>query len=89
MPWRKCHRMDEKRKFLSRFLDGEKIAVPRRAGPSESRGSPATESSTGIGKGGRAFTDRSRRPQSQRPPSTEMSCIRIENSGDSRKAFLP
>lgn len=27
MPWKECHKMDEKLKFVPRFLDGEKIAV--------------------------------------------------------------
>jgi hypothetical protein len=27
MPWKECRKMDEKLKFVSRFIDGEKIAV--------------------------------------------------------------
>jgi putative transposase len=27
MPWKECHKMDEKLRFVSRFLDGEKIAA--------------------------------------------------------------
>ena len=27
MPWKECRKMDEKLKFVSRFLDGEKIAA--------------------------------------------------------------
>ena len=27
MPWKECQKMDEKLKFVSRFLDGEKIAA--------------------------------------------------------------
>ena len=27
MPWRKCHKMDERLKFVARRLDGEKTAV--------------------------------------------------------------
>ena len=27
MPWKECRKMDEKLRFVSRFLDGEKIAV--------------------------------------------------------------
>ena len=27
MPWKECHSMDEKLRFVSRFADGEKIAA--------------------------------------------------------------
>jgi len=27
MPWRECNKMDEKIKFVARYMDGEKIAV--------------------------------------------------------------
>ena len=27
MPWKECRKMDEKLRFVSRFLDGEKIAA--------------------------------------------------------------
>jgi len=30
MPWKECRKMDEKLRFVSRFLDGEKIASPCR-----------------------------------------------------------
>ena len=30
MPWKACHKVDEKLKFVSRFADGEKIAFLRR-----------------------------------------------------------
>ena len=27
MPWRECHKMDERLRFVARLLDGEKMAV--------------------------------------------------------------
>jgi len=27
MPWKECHKIDEKLRFVSRFLNGEKIAA--------------------------------------------------------------
>ena len=29
MPWRECHTMDERLRFVARLLDGEKMAAAR------------------------------------------------------------
>lgn len=65
MPWKECRKMDEKLKFVSRFLDGEKIAaLCREFEISRVTGrkfiDPYRES------GLEAFTDCSRRPYTAR-----------------------
>jgi putative transposase len=64
MPWKECHKMDEKLKFVSRYLDGEKIAVLcREFGISRVTGHSIIERYRQCGV--QAFTDRSRRPYRQ------------------------
>ena len=64
MPWKECQKVDEKLRFVSRFLDGEKIAaLCREFGISRVTGHKI------IGRyrdcGMEAFTERSRRPYHQ------------------------
>jgi Helix-turn-helix domain len=64
MPWKECRKMDEKLKFVSRFLDGEKIAVLcREFGISRVTGHKIIDRYRESGL--EAFTDRSRRPYRQ------------------------
>lgn len=64
MPWKECHKVDEKLKFVSRFLDGEKIAVLcREFGISRVTGHSIIERYRQCGV--QAFNDRSRRPYRQ------------------------
>src|SRR3989304_4639451 len=64
MPWKECHKMDEKLKFVSRFLDGEKIAsLCREFGISRVTGHKIIDRYRESGL--EAFTDRSRRPYRQ------------------------
>ncbi len=61
MPWKECRKMDEKLKFVSRFLDGEKIAaLCREFGISRVTGHKIIDRYRESGL--EAFTDRSRRP---------------------------
>jgi putative transposase len=64
MPWKECHKVDEKLKFVSRYLDGEKIAVLcREFGISRVTGHSIIDRYRQCGV--QAFTDRSRRPYRQ------------------------
>lgn len=64
MPWKECRKMDEKLKFVSRFLDGEKIAaLCREFGISRVTGHKIIDRYRESGL--EAFTDRSRRPYRQ------------------------
>jgi putative transposase len=64
MPWKECQKMDEKLKFVSRFLDGEKIAaLCREFGISRVTGHKIIDRYRESGL--EAFTDRSRRPYRQ------------------------
>lgn len=64
MPWKECQKMDEKLRFVSRYLDGEKIAVLcREFGISRVTGHKIIERYRDCGA--EAFTDRSRRPYRQ------------------------
>jgi putative transposase len=64
MPWKECHKMDEKLRFVSRFLDGEKIAaLCREFGISRVTGHKIIDRHRESGL--EAFTDRSRRPYRQ------------------------
>jgi putative transposase len=61
MPWKECQRMDEKLKFVARYMDGEKIAVLcREFGISRVTGHKIINRYRHSGV--EAFTDRSRRP---------------------------
>ena len=64
MPWNESTKMDEKLKFVSRFLDGEKIAVLcRELGISRVTGHKILDRYKESGL--EAFSDRSRRPYRQ------------------------
>lgn len=64
MPWKECNKMDEKLKFVSRYLDGEKIAVLcREFGISRVTGHKIIERYKNSGL--EALTDKSRRPYRQ------------------------
>src|SRR5271154_5248062 len=64
MPWKECQRMDEKLRFVARYLDGEKIAaLCREFGISRVTGHSIIERYRESGM--EAFTDRSRRPYRQ------------------------
>jgi putative transposase len=61
MPWKECKTMDEKLKFVARFLDGEKISVLcREFGVSRKTGHKILGRYKNYGVEG--LTDRSRRP---------------------------
>ena len=61
MPWRECHTMDERLRFVARRLDGEKMAVLcREFGISHKTGYKIFSRYKGCGVEG--LTDRSRRP---------------------------
>ncbi len=61
MPWNESTKMDEKLRFVSRFLDGEKIApLCAEFGISRVTGHKIIERYKDSGL--EAFTDRSRRP---------------------------
>jgi lysophospholipid acyltransferase (LPLAT)-like uncharacterized protein len=61
MPWKECRKMDQKLKFVSRFLDGEKVAaLCREFGISLVTSHRIIHPCRQIG--GQAFTDRSHRP---------------------------
>ena len=62
MPWKECHVMDERLRFVARLLDGEKMADVC-ATSSGSRARPATRSTSATKHiGVHGLTDRSRRP---------------------------
>lgn len=64
MPWKECNKVDEKLKFVARYLDGEKIAVLcREFGISRVTGHKIIDRYKESGL--TALTDRSRRPYRQ------------------------
>ena len=64
MPWKECQKMDEKLRFVARYLDGEKIAaLCREFGISRVTGHKIIDRYRESGM--EAFTDRSRRPYRQ------------------------
>ena len=81
MPWKECQKMDEKLRFVARYLDGEKIApLCREFGISRVTGHNIIERYRDCGT--EAFTDRSRRPyrQANRLPSQiESLIVRVKN----------
>ena len=67
MPWNESTKMDEKLKFVSRYLDGEKIAtLCQEFGISRVTGYKIIDRYKDSGL--EAFTDRSRRPLSASQP---------------------
>ncbi len=68
MPWNESTKMDEKLRFVSRFLDGEKIApLCAEFGISRVTGHKIIERYKDSGQ--EAFSDRSRRPFRQAKPT--------------------
>ena len=80
MPWKECHAMDERLRFVARLLDGEKMAlVCEEFGISRKTGYKIFEryKDTGI----RGLTDRSRRPHryaNRLPVAIEKLIVRLK-----------
>ena len=69
MPWKECHVMDERLRFVARLLEGEKMApLCAEFGISRKTGYKIFDRYKDCGV--QAFTDRSRRPYRQ-PTSNE------------------
>src|SRR5882724_437987 len=80
MPWKECHVMDERLRFVARLLEGEKMAPLCAAfGISRKTGYKLFERYKDCGLG--AFTDRSRRPYRQAnrlPAPIEATIVRLK-----------
>jgi putative transposase len=80
MPWKECHVVDERLRFVARLLDGEKMAVVCKAfGISRKTGYKIYERYQQAGASG--LTDRSRRPYrhaNQLPMAIEKSIVRLK-----------
>src|SRR5919201_682050 len=80
MPWKECHVMDERLRFVARLLEGEKMAPLCAAfGISRKTGYKIFERYKDCGV--QAFTDRSRRPYRQAnrlPPQLEAVIVRLK-----------
>jgi len=80
MPWRECHVMDERLRFVARLLEGEKMApLCAEFGISRKTGYKIYDRYKDCGVG--AFTDRSRRPHRQAnrlPPQVEAVIVRLK-----------
>jgi putative transposase len=80
MPWKECHVMDERVRFVARLLDGEKMAVVcDEFGISRKTGYKIYQRYKDIGT--RGLTDRSRRPNrhaNQLPMPVEKAIVRLK-----------
>src|SRR3981189_69306 len=80
MPWKECHVMDERLRFVARLLEGEKMArLCAEVGISRKTGYKIFERYKDCGVA--AFTDRSRRPYRQAnrlPPELEAVIVRLK-----------
>src|SRR5829696_7834524 len=80
MPWKECHVVDERLRFVARLLDGENMAVVCKAfGISRKTGYKIYERYQQAGASG--LTDRSRRPYrhaNQLPMAIEKSIVRLK-----------
>jgi putative transposase len=80
MPWKECHVMDERVRFISRLLDGEQMArLCAEFGISRKTGYKIFRRYKGCGVEG--LTDRSRRPQrhaNQLPEAIEKLIVRLK-----------
>jgi putative transposase len=80
MPWKECHPMDERMRFVARLLEGEKMApLCAEFGISRKTGYKIFERYKDCGV--QAFTDRSRRPYRQAnrlPPQLEAAIVRLK-----------
>jgi len=80
MPWKECHVMDERLRFVARLLEGEKMApLCAEFGISRKTGYKIFDRYKDCGV--QAFTDRSRRPYRQAnrlPPQLEAVIVRLK-----------
>ena len=80
MPWKECHVMDERLRFVARLLEGEKMApLCAEFGISRKTGYKIFERYKDCGVA--AFSDRSRRPYRQAnrlPPQLEAVIVRLK-----------
>jgi putative transposase len=80
MPWKECHVVDERLRFIARLLDGEKMArLCAEFGISRKTGYKILRRYQGCGVDG--LTDRSRRPQrhaNQLPAALEQLIVRLK-----------
>ena len=80
MPWKECHVMDERLRFVARLLEGEKMApLCAEFGISRKTGYKIFDRYKDCGVA--AFTDRSRRPYRQAnrlPPQLEALIVRLK-----------
>ena len=80
MPWKECHVMDERVRFIARLLDGEKMAVLcDEFGISRKAGYKIYQRYKDIGT--RGLSDRSRRPHrhaNQLPMPVEKAIVRLK-----------
>ena len=80
MPWKECHVMDERLRFVARLLEGEKMApLCAEFGISRKTGYKIFDRYKDCGVA--AFTDRSRRPHRQAnrlPPQLEAVIVRLK-----------
>jgi putative transposase len=80
MPWKECHVMDERLRFVARLLEGEKMApLCAEFGISRKTGYKIFDRYKDCGVG--AFSDRSRRPHRQAnrlPPQLEAVIVRLK-----------
>src|SRR5881409_414397 len=80
MPWKECHVMDERLRFVARLLEGEKMApLCAEFGISRKTGYKIFERYKDCGVA--AFIDRSRRPYRQAnrlPPQLEAVIVRLK-----------
>src|SRR5260370_36721615 len=80
MPWKECHVMDERLRFVARLLEGEKMApLCAEFGISRKTGYKIYDRYKDCGV--QAFTDRSRRPYRQAnrlPPPLEAVLLRLK-----------
>src|SRR4051795_8981228 len=80
MPWKECHVMDERLRFVARLLEGEKMApLCAEFGISRKTGYKIFERYKDCGVA--AFSDRSRRPYRQAnrlPPQLEATIVRLK-----------
>ena len=82
MPWKECHVMDERLRFVARLLEGEKMApLCAEFGISRKTGYKIFDRYKDCG--GQAFTDRSRRPYRQAnrlPAPIEAVIVRLKRA---------
>jgi putative transposase len=82
MPWKECHAMDERLRFVARLLEGEKMApLCAEFGISRKTGYKIYDRYQDCGL--QAFSDRSRRPHRQanrRPPPIEATIVRLKRA---------